>query len=168
MITVAEDAANTDPPSGDSVTNGTVDEKLDNINSTSGNDTTLVTSKPDDSNIERDPNESPEPEDNVQSEDPDESEDLNQDAESKSDEKSQDDDQDDESDDVKAEDGGKEEQMDPKGEDHKEEEVAKDPKQDDLNDNPQVVDPDAIAEDTSARFHTVKLMLYIVSFTVLA
>ena len=166
MITVADDAADTDPLEGESPQEGTVDEKLDHSNTTSSNVTTPVTSKPDNSSIESD--EAPVPEDNVQSEDPEESEDLNQDAESKSDEKSQDDDQDDESDDVKAEDGGKEEQMDPKGEDHKEEEVAKDPKQDDLNDNPQVVDPDAIAEDTSARFHTVKLMLYIVSFAVLA
>ncbi|XP_063679880.1 uncharacterized protein LOC134815296 [Bolinopsis microptera] len=36
-------------------------------------------------------------------------------------------------------------------------------KKDDLNDNPQVVDPDTISEETDARFHTVKLMLYIIA-----
>ena len=48
-----------------------------------------------------------------------------------------------------------------KEEDTNEEDVTK--KKDDLNDNPQVLDPDSITDDSDARFHTVKLMLYIVS-----
>jgi len=36
-------------------------------------------------------------------------------------------------------------------------------KKDDLNDNPEVVDPNSISDDTNSRFHTVKLMLYIIA-----
>lgn len=52
-------------------------------------------------------------------------------------------------------------EVEPKDEDVDEEDVTK--KKDDLNDNPQVLDPDSITDDSDARFHTVKLMLYIVS-----